>query len=84
MIANRRVATALTALAVFAGCATSGDDENWQREDPAQTFDAEQLNQDRLDCLNRVGVPSPGAPAPLSSTRNQMIDCMRMKGWVLQ
>ena len=70
-----------TVLLAIAGCATSGGDE-WQLGDPLQPVDAEQLQQDRVVCLNRIGVPSPGAAAPLSSTRNQMIDCMRMKGWV--
>jgi hypothetical protein len=78
---NRRGIIAVTILLASAGCATSGGAE-WQHADPSQPVDAEQLQQDRADCLNRVGVPSPGAAAPLSSTRNQMIDCMRMKGWV--
>ncbi len=68
-------------LLAVVGCATSGGEE-WQHGDSSQPVDAEQLQQDKVDCLNRVGVPSPGAAAPLSSTRNQMIDCMRMKGWV--
>jgi len=79
---NRRGIIAVTILLSVAGCATSGGGAEWQHADPSQSVDAEQLQQDKANCLNRVGVPSPGAAAPLSSTRNEMIDCMRMKGWV--
>ena len=75
-----RIAAPIALLAIL-GCATSGGPE-WQPHDPSQPVDAEQLQQDKLDCLNRSGAPGAGAAAPLSSTRNEMIDCMRMKGWV--
>jgi hypothetical protein len=71
----------LIALVSIAGCATTGG-EKWQRSDPSQPIDEEQMQQDKLNCLNQAGPSSPGAAAPLSSTRNQMIDCMRIKGWV--
>jgi hypothetical protein len=71
----------LIVLLALVGCATSGG-EQWQRADLSQPVDAEQLQQDKLNCLNQSGTSSPGAAAPLSSTRNQMIDCMRIKGWV--
>jgi hypothetical protein len=71
----------LTLLLAIAGCATSTG-EQWQHVDPSQPINAEQLHGDKLSCLNQSGAPGAGAAAPLSATRNQMIDCMRMKGWV--
>ncbi len=80
VVIMNRSAIPIVLLAIV-GCATSGG-EKWQHDDRSQPVDAEQLQHDKRDCLNRAGVPSPGGAAPLSSTRNQMIDCMRMKGWV--
>jgi hypothetical protein len=75
-----RSAMFIVLLAIM-GCATSGG-EPWQPVDRSQPIDADQLQQDKRNCLNQSGASGPGAAAPLSSTRSQMIDCMRMKGWV--
>ena len=77
-----RVSIAVGILAVSIGCATSNRPaENWRRADGSPA-DVEQLKADRVRCLNRAGVASPGSRSPMQATRNDMIDCMRMKGWV--
>jgi hypothetical protein len=69
-------------LAVSVGCATSHPpSENWRRADGSVT-DLEQLKADQVRCLNRAGVSSPGSRSPMQATRDDMIDCMRMRGWV--
>ena len=77
-----RASIAVGILAVSIGCATSNRPaEDWRRAD-GSSADLEQLKADRGRCLNRVGVPSPGSRSPMQATRDDMIDCMRMKGWV--
>ena len=81
-----RFPIAIGILLALSGCATSGEsgsrlESNWQRADGSAT-DLEQLEADRFQCLNRAGVPSPGSQSPMQATRNEMIDCMRMKGWL--
>lgn len=74
-----RVAVLATVLWVAIGCASS-QEERWSRIDGSAANPA-QLRDDQLDCMNRIGAPAPQSPNPLSATRNQMTDCMRMKGW---
>ena len=77
-----RLSIAVAFLVVSAGCATSSQPaEDWRRGDGSST-DLEQLKTDRIRCLSRAGVASPGSRSPMQATRNDMIDCMRMKGWV--
>jgi hypothetical protein len=74
------IAAGILVLAV--GCATSGQSaENWRRADGTPT-DLEQLKTDQGKCLGRAGVASPASRSPMQATRDDMIDCMRMKGWV--
>ena len=77
-----RVSIAVGILAVSIGCATSGRPaEDWKRSD-GSPVDLEQLKADKVRCLNRAGVASPGSRSPMQATRDDMIDCMRMRGWV--
>ncbi len=77
-----RAAIAIALLAVSVGCAASNPPaEDWRRAD-GSAADPEQLQADRIRCLNRAGVPSPGSRSPMQATRDDMIDCMRMRGWV--
>jgi hypothetical protein len=74
------IAAGILVLAV--GCATSGQSaENWRRADGTPT-DLEQLKTDQGKCLSRAGVASPGSRSPMQATRDDMIDCMRIKGWM--
>jgi hypothetical protein len=69
-------------LALSVGCAASSRTaKDWQRADGSAT-DLEQLAADKGRCMNRAGVASPGSRSPMQATRDDMIDCMRMKGWV--
>jgi len=69
-------------LAASLGCAASNPPaEDWRRAN-GSAADLEQLQAGRARCLNRAGVPSPGSRSPLQATRDDMIDCMRMRGWV--
>jgi hypothetical protein len=77
-----RLLVAVAILVVSVGCAKSGQPaEGWRRAD-GSAADLEQLKVDKIKCLNRAGVPSPGSRSPMQATRNDMIDCMRIKGWV--
>ncbi len=77
-----RAAIAMLILAASAGCAASSPPaEDWRRAD-GSAADPEQLQADKIRCLNRTGVPSPGSRSPMQATRDAMIDCMRMRGWV--
>jgi hypothetical protein len=77
-----RVSIALWIFVLAVACAaTSPPREEWRRADESPT-DLEQLKADRVQCLNRAAIPSPGSRSPMQTTRNDMIDCMRMKGWV--
>lgn len=77
-----RAAIAMLILAASAGCAASSPPaEDWRRAD-GSAADPEQLQADKIRCLNRIGVPSPGSRSPMQATRDDMIDCMRMRGWV--
>ena len=79
-----RASIALGILAMLIGCATSTSSrsaEDWRRADGSPA-DLEQLKADKFKCLNRAGVASPGSRSPMQATRNDMVDCMRMKGWV--
>lgn len=74
------LALALAAvLCTAVGCASTKE-ERWRRVD-GSALNPEQLRDDQLDCMNRIGAPAPQSSNPMSATRNQMIDCMRMKGW---
>ena len=75
-----RIGMAITILLALAGCA-AGDKAQWQRVGGAPADEA-QLREDQHGCMSLVGVPSPGSQDPMGATRNQMIDCMRTKGWV--
>jgi hypothetical protein len=76
-----RVSVAVGILAVSVGCATSNQPaEDWRRAD-GSAADLEQLRADQARCLNRAGVASPGSRSPMQATRDDMIDCMRMRGW---
>jgi hypothetical protein len=69
-------------LAAWLGCAASNPPAaEWRRAD-GSAADLEQLKADRARCLNRAGVPSPGSRSPMQATRDDMIDCMRMRSWV--
>ncbi len=77
-----RASIAVGILVVWVGCATSSQTaDDWKRSDGSQT-DLEQLKTDKVKCLNRAVVASPGSRSPMQATRNDMIDCMRMKGWL--
>jgi len=77
-----RASIAMAILAVSVGCATSSKpSEDWRRAD-GSAADLEQLKVDQARCFNRAGVPSPGSRSPMQATRDDMIDCMRMRGWV--
>jgi hypothetical protein len=78
-----RASVAVGILVLSIGCATSSSRtaDDWRRAD-GSPVDLEQLKVDRVRCLNRAGVASPGSRSPMQATRNDMIDCMRMKGWV--
>ncbi len=77
-----RLAMMAGILVVSVGCATSSQPtEGWRRAD-GSTTDLEQLKTDRVKCLNRASVASPGSRSPMQATRDEVIDCMRMKGWV--
>jgi len=77
-----RLMVAAGILVLSVGCATSSQPaEDWRRADGSPA-DLEQLKADRVRCLNRAGVASPGSRSPMQTTRNDMIDCMRIKGWV--
>jgi hypothetical protein len=68
-------------LVASVGCATSSQPtEDWKRADGSPA-NLEQLKADKVRCLNRAGVASPGSRSPMQATRDDMIDCMRMKGW---
>ena len=76
-----RVSIAVGILVMSVGCATSRQPEgDWRRADGSPA-DLEQLKADRVKCLNRAGGASPGSRLPMQATRNDMIDCMRTKGW---
>jgi hypothetical protein len=76
-----RLAIAMGILLVSVGCATSGKPaEDWKRADGSPA-DLEQLKADKVRCMNRGGVASPGSRSPMQATRDDMIDCMRMRGW---
>jgi hypothetical protein len=77
-----RLLVAAGILVLSVGCATSSQPaEDWRRAD-GSSADLEQLKADRVRCLNRAAVASPGSRSPMQTTRNDMIDCMRIKGWV--
>ena len=77
-----RAFAAIGILVVSVGCAGSDKSaEDWRRAD-GSAVDLEQLQADRVRCMNRAGVPSPGSRSPMQATRDDMIDCMRMRGWV--
>jgi hypothetical protein len=68
-------------LVVSVGCAGSGKTaDDWRRAD-GSAVNLEQLQADQVRCMNRAGVASPGSRSPMQSTRDDMIDCMRMRGW---
>ena len=77
-----RAFVAVGILVVSVGCAGSGKSaEDWRRAD-GSAADLEQLQADKVRCMNRAGVASPGSRSPMQATRDDMIDCMRMRGWV--
>jgi hypothetical protein len=77
-----RLAFVAGILLLSVGCAASSRTaEDWRRADGSAT-DLEQLTADKGRCMNRAGVASPGSRSPMQATRDDMIDCMRMKGWV--
>ena len=77
-----RLSIAVGILVVSVGCAMSGRPaEDWKRAD-GSPVDLEQLKTDKVRCMNRAGVASPGSRSPMQATRDDMIDCMRMRGWV--
>jgi hypothetical protein len=77
-----RAIVAVGILVVSVGCAGSGKSaEDWRRAD-GSAANLEQLQADKVRCMNRAGVASPGSRSPMQATRDDMIDCMRMRGWV--
>jgi hypothetical protein len=77
-----RAFVAVGILVVSVGCAGSGKSaEDWRRAD-GSAANLEQLQADQVRCMNRAGVASPGSRSPMQVTRDDMIDCMRMRGWV--
>ncbi|MBW1843680.1 MAG: hypothetical protein JRE38_03155 [Deltaproteobacteria bacterium] len=73
---------AIGILVVSVGCAGSGKTaDDWRRAD-GSAVNLEQLQADQVRCMNRAGVASPGSRSPMQATRDDMIDCMRMRGWV--
>ena len=75
-----RAGIAIVILLAIAGCAT-GEKAKWKRANGTPVDEA-RLENDQRDCMSIIGVPSPGSRNPMSTTRNQMIDCMRTRGWV--
>jgi len=77
-----RASFVIAILAVWVGCATSKPPADAWRRAEGSDADLEQLQADKVRCLNRAGVASPGSRSPMQATRDDMIDCMRMRGWV--
>ena len=69
-------------VAISWGC-TTGSGSKWQREDGTteSATVAEQRAKDIADCATRAGAPTPGTQSTLSTSRGQVDDCMRGKGW---
>jgi len=73
---------AIGILVVSVGCAGSDKTaDDWRRADES-AVNLEQLQADQVRCMKRAGVASPGSRSPMQATRDDMIDCMRMRGWV--